>query len=226
MNKMNAVVIGATGLIGQSLVIKLLEDDAYGSVKILVRRSYDIVHPKLSACVVDFSDLNSFQHGLGSGDALFCCIGTTQKKVNGDKTAYRKIDYDIAVNAARFAKTNGFNQYLLVSSVGANTKASGFYLQLKGSIEHAISSIGFTSFHIFQPSFLLGDRKEFRIGELIMKLAMKGLSFLFTGSLRKYKAIEASVVAESMMNIAKKGITGEHIYLYDSMMESIPIENS
>ncbi len=217
MDKQTAVIIGATGLIGSLLLETLLNDDSFGKIRVLVRRPYEKQHPKLEVCVLDFSNLVDFANKLGKGDAIFCCIGTTQKKVNGDKAAYRKIDYDIAVNAATFGKEAGFSQYLLISSLGADTKATGFYLKLKGEIETKIASIGFTSFHIFRPSFLLGSRNEVRTGESIMKVVFKGLSNLFFGGWTKYKVIEAKTVANAMAAAAKENLAGQKIYYYDEM---------
>ena len=219
MDKQTAVIIGATGLIGSLLVETLLNDDAFEKVRVLVRRPYAKQHPKLEVCVVDFGNLEDYKNKLGKGDSIFSCIGTTQKKVNSDKEAYRKIDYDIAVNAAQFGKEAGFTQYLLVSSLGADEKASGFYLKLKGEIETKIASIAFVGFHIFRPSFLLGNRNETRIGESIMKVVFKGLSSLFFGSMTKYKAIEALIVATAMANAAKEAFVGKKIYYYDDMKE-------
>ena len=219
MNKQTAVIIGATGLIGSLLLEKLLNDDAFDKIRVLVRRPFAKQHPKLEVEVVDFSNLEDYAAKLGKGDCIFCAIGTTKKKMKGDKVAYRKIDYDIAVNAAQFGKKAGFSQYLLVSSVGADVQAKGFYLQLKGEVEQAIEAIGFKSLHLFQPSFLLGIRNEVRFGEAMMKKFLNPLSGLFTGKWTKYKAIEANAVANAMIAAAKQGNLGKKIYQYGEMIE-------
>ncbi len=104
---MTATLIGATGLIGNYLLEELLQDDYFDKVKILIRRPMEFSHPKLEKKLVDFNDGDSMLVALSNSDVVFCSIGTTQKKVKGDKDAYRKIDYDIAVNAARFSKMVG-----------------------------------------------------------------------------------------------------------------------
>src|SRR4249920_248078 len=124
---MTATIIGATGLIGGYLLEELLKDDHYDMVRILVRRPLELTHPRLEKKLVDFADAESFRLALEGSDIVFCAIGTTQKKVKGDKTAYRKVDYDIAVNAARFCKMTGCSTFILVSSVGANSKSNNFY---------------------------------------------------------------------------------------------------
>ncbi len=217
MRPQTAVVIGASGLIGSFVLQYLLNDDTFDVVKVLVRKPLSISHSKLQSVIVNFNDLNDFKNKLGSSDCIFCCVGTTNKKAKGDNVAYRKVDYDIPVNAARFAKEAGFRTYLLISSVGANVNSDNFYLKLKGEVEKDIDKINFENFQIFRPSFLLGIRNEFRPGELIGKKFIQTFSFLLMGSLRKYKPIAASDVAKAMVLAAKKDMNGKMIYEYDGM---------
>jgi uncharacterized protein YbjT (DUF2867 family) len=147
-----AVVIGATGLIGSNVLQKLLRDDAFNKVRILIRQPIALTHAKLQAEIIDFTDLKEYKAKLGEGDSIFCCVGTTQKKVKGDRDAYRQVDYNIPVNAAKLGKEAGFKNYLLVSAVGANPTSNNFYLKLKGEVERDIAALNFNGFHIFQPS--------------------------------------------------------------------------
>jgi uncharacterized protein YbjT (DUF2867 family) len=188
---------------------------------VLVRKPFTIHHPRLEVQQVIFNDINDFKNKLGVGDCIFCCIGTTQQKVKGDRTAYRKVDYDIPVNASQIGFEHGFTKYLLVSSVGANSSSKNFYLKLKGEVEDAITKIPFESIHIFQPSILLGKRNEFRLGEFLGKVVMQGLSFLLTGSLKKYRGIQAIDVARAMIAAAKKEQVGIKRYQYKEMIDLI-----
>ena len=140
---------------------------------------------------------------------LFCAIGTTQKKVKGDKEAYRKIDFDIPVKLARFCKMTGCEKFILVSSAGANSKSMNFYQRLKGETDAAVKEVGPKTIHVMRPSLLLGDRKEFRLGENIGKGAMTILSFLIPD---KYKAIQARDVAKVMLVLARKNEEGYFIH--------------
>ena len=198
---MRATVIGATGLIGSHLLELLLADDNFDSVRILLRRPFDLTHPKLEKKLVDFSDMESFRLALEDSDVIFCAIGTTQKKVKGDKSAYRKVDFDIAVNAAQLGKLCGCETFVLVSAVGANSQSNNFYLKLKGETEEAVKATGIKSIHIVRPSLLLGDRKEFRLGEKMAQWVMPVFSFLIP---KKYRPIHAKKGAEMMINAAKK----------------------
>ena len=206
---MTATLIGATGLIGNYLLEELLKDDFYHTVRILIRRPLELTHPKLEMKLVDFTDPESFRLALEGSDVVFCAIGTTQKKVKGDKAAYRKVDYDLTVNAAKFCKLNGCESFVFVSSVGATSKSNNFYLKLKGEVEDAVKAVGIKSVHIMRPSVLLGDRKESRLGEKIGKVLMKPLSFLMP---QKYKPIHGKDVAKAMMTAAISGKQGAYTY--------------
>ena len=213
---MKATLIGATGLIGGYLLEELLKDDYFDTVRILVRRPVEVAHPKLEKKLVDFSDAESFRLALEGSDMVFCAVGTTQKKVKGDKAAYRKVDYDIPVNAARFCKMTGCSTFILVSSAGANSKSNNFYLKLKGEVEDFINATGIRSIHIMRPSMLLGDRKEFRLGEKIGNPVMKAIS-LFLPS--KYKPVHGRDVAKAMVASAKKHEEGLFVNEYAEMKE-------
>ena len=86
----------------------------------------------------------SFKLALEESDTIFCCIGTTQKNVKGDNNLYRKIDYDIPLKAARFGKEIGCEKFIIITAVGADTHSSTFYLKLKGELENAIGSLGYS----------------------------------------------------------------------------------
>ena len=214
-----AVVIGATGLIGGHVVEELLADKNFSEVVVLVRKELPLRHPKLTTKIVDFNNLADYKNKLGGGDVIFSCIGTTQKKVDGDKDVYRKIDFDIPVTAAKLARQAGFTVFLLVSAVGANAKSNNFYIRLKGEVDEAVSSCGLNSVHIFRPSQLLGKRNEYRFVERIAQVVMKGVSFILIRSLRKFRPIQGRDVAKAMVAAAKAAQPGDHVYEYDRMIE-------
>lgn len=215
---MTATLVGATGLIGSYLLEELLNDSYFDSVRILIRRPLEITHPKLEKKIVDFNDGDSLLVAISNSDVVYCSVGTTQKKVNGDLEAYRKIDFDIQVNIARFGKMTGCEKFILVSSVGADNKSRNFYLKLKGEIENAVKNVGLKTVHIMQPSVLMGDRKESRLGEKVGKVVLTGLSFLIPDN---YKPIHAKDVAKSMIAVSKNDDEGFFIYTYTTMKQKV-----
>lgn len=219
MNELTAVVLGASGLTGGLLVNELLNDKDYKTVRVLVRKTLTIIHPKLQQQIVDFNDKEDFSNKMGDGDVIFSCIGTTQKKVNGDKDLYEKIDHDIPVNAAEIGVSHHFKKFLIVSAVGANENSSNFYLRLKGKTENSLKRFPFECLSIFQPSLLNGKRKETRTTEQIAETVMDLLSFLLLGPLQKYRAIGADNIARAMVYESKQKKTGIHYYHYGEIMD-------
>jgi uncharacterized protein YbjT (DUF2867 family) len=192
-----ALIAGSTGLIGSQLMQLLLNDDHYTIVKAISRKPLEITHPKLENIVLDFDRLTE-HHDKLKADDVFCCLGTTIKKVK-TKEKFRKVDFDYPVELAKLTKANGAEQYLLVSALGADKNSKIFYNQVKGEVEEAIGQIGFKSYHIFRPSLLMGDRNESRSGEEAGKVFFKYFGFLVPV---KYKGIDSIKVARAMQQLA------------------------
>src|SRR5947207_3372406 len=76
--------------------------------------------------------------------------------------AFYKVDYDLVVQLAEIAASNGVKKFIVVSSIGANASSSNFYLRTKGEMENAIQKLPFEAIRIVRPSILTGKRKEFR----------------------------------------------------------------
>ena len=218
MNAQVAVVLGASGLIGSHLVNRLCKDDAFAKIIIITRRNFSHRSTKVINKVVDFNNRTDIINAFEKADVVFCAIGTTQKKAGGDKVVYRKVDFDIPVNVAKVAFDKGVEQYVLVSSVGASSASGNFYLNLKGQVEEAISSIGFKSVYLLRPSILLGRRKETRPGESVGKVVMSTVSKLLVGSMSKYRPISADDVAGAMVRAGKERKPGSHFLYYKEMI--------
>lgn len=211
MNKRTALVAGASGLVGSELMQQLLEDPDYEQVAALVRSALPIKHPKLAQHIVDFEELGEVAEYF-SADDIYCCLGTTIKKAKTQE-AFRKVDYEYPLEMAKLAKAAGAQNYLIVTAIGSSASSSIFYSRVKGELEEALKRLDLPSLHIFRPSFLLGRRQEFRLGErLVGMTAMKWLKFVWTGKLRKYRPIEGRQVAQAMINAAKSGRKGLQIY--------------
>lgn len=215
----NAVLLGASGLIGSQLLPLLLASDAYHQVTILVRSSLNITHPKLKEVLVDFGNTNQLKEDLPDDPVVFCCVGTTRKKVKGDMNAYRKVDFDIPVTIGKLAAEKNAATYLLVSAVGADENSGNFYLKLKGETESALIKLNIPSLYLFRPSLLLGKRNESRIGEFIAQKIMPLLSFLFSGKYSLYKPIDAENVAKAMLQASIQQKSGTHICYWKEMMD-------
>jgi len=212
-----ALIIGSTGLIGSHLLNLLLDSSDYTKVITFVKRDTGIMHKKLTQHIIDFDKPETYKE-LVVGDDFFCTIGTTIKKA-GSKEAFRKVDFEYPRQFAAYALQNKDKQFLIISSLGADSNSGNFYLKTKGEIQDFLKDSKIESVAVLQPSLLLGDRKEFRLGEKIGAFFMKTLSFMFLGNLKKYKAIEAKTVAKAMLTIAQQNNSGFKIYESDVIQE-------
>lgn len=192
---MKAVVIGSTGLVGEHLLQLLDSDKRFTAITALVRKPGTIQSPKINYQIFDFDNMNA---ALLNCDVLFCALGTTLKKA-GSKEIQYKIDVTYNFEAAKLAKQNGVKYLAHVSSLGADAKSSNFYLRAKGELEEKLIELKFEKTIIVRPSFILGNRKEFRLGEKIGIVVMKGLEFLMQGPLKKYRGIHAAKIAKCMI---------------------------
>jgi uncharacterized protein YbjT (DUF2867 family) len=113
------------------------------------------------------------------------------------------VELEVPKQIAQIAKSNLVNSFVFISSGYADPKSSGDYLKFKGEVEEELKRLNFTKLGIMRPSFLLGDRKEKRIGEKIGIFVFKLLSPLFLGPLKKMKPIHSAIVAKAMIAITQ-----------------------
>ncbi|MEJ5360889.1 MAG: NAD(P)H-binding protein [Spirochaetota bacterium] len=209
MNK-KACVLGATGLVGSNLLSLLTSDTYYSTINVITRRKVPQQVNTVTQYIADFNNLETVANAFAVDD-VFCCLGSTMKKA-GSKEAFKQVDYEYVVKAAKIAHVQGAKQFLVVSAVGAHPHSLFFYNRTKGQMEKDIASIPFEGVHIFRPSLLVGQRDEKRFLEDIAQRCTKPLHYILKGPLKKYAPVEAKHVAASMIQTAKANIPGIHIH--------------
>jgi len=192
-----ANVIGASGLVGHELLVQLLDHPEFEKVRIFVRRTTGIVHPKLEEQIIDFDQTESWKP-LVKGDVLFSTLGTTIKTAKTKENQYR-VDFTYQYEFAKAAAENGIPTYLLVSSMGANPKSSVFYSRMKGELEDAVAKLPFQKLIIIRPSILDGDRQEKRAGE---KFGLILTRFVTKFILKVYKPTPVDLLASKMIRLS------------------------
>ena len=196
-----ALVFGSSGLVGQQLVQQLIHNSAYQKIKLFVRKTPKIQNTKIEIVNTNFDNIEILYPEI-KGDDCFFCIGTT-KKNSPDKTEYQRVELDLPKKVANLAKKNNIHSFIFISSGYANSKSSGDYLRYKGLVEEELISLKFDNLGILRPSFLLGNRKEKRIGEKIGIIIFQILSPLMMGPLKRMKPIHVKTVAGAMIKIAQ-----------------------
>ena len=202
--KKTAIILGATGLTGDILLKKLLIDQRYDKIKIFTRKPLRLENKKVTEILCNLLELDNYKENF-FGNEVFCCIGTTTKKTP-DKELYKKIDYGIPVSAAKLCIDNGIKTFAVMSSMGANAKSSIFYNRTKGEMEQAVLELNIENTYILRPSMIGGNRNEFRIAEKIGSILMKVLNPIFIGTLRKYRIIDADIIANAMIELANNDV--------------------
>ena len=197
-----ALVFGSSGLIGGHLLNELIQNDNYSKIKLFVRSDRGSNDSKTEIIKTDFNNLENHKEDV-KGDDCFFCIGTT-KQNSPDKNEYRRVELDVPKKIAQIAKSNLVNSFVFVSSGYADPNSSGDYLKFKGLVEEELKRLSFSKLGILRPSFLMGDRKQKRVGEKAGIFIFKLLSPLFLGPLKKMKPIHSKKVAKAMVEITNR----------------------
>ena len=199
-----ALLFGASGLVGSHLLNQLIKDTNYSKIKLFVRSVTEIIDPKVEIIKIDFNNLQNHKEDV-KGDDCFFCIGTT-KQNSSDKDEYRRVELDIPKEIAKIAKLNLVNSFIFVSAIYANPKSSGDYVRFKGLVEEELKRLNFPKLALMRPSFLMGDRKEKRVGEKIGIFVFKLLSPLLLGPIKKMRPIHSETVAKAMIKAANENL--------------------
>jgi uncharacterized protein YbjT (DUF2867 family) len=195
------LLAGASGLVGREILQGLVRDDDVGEVRVLVRRPLDreLIGRKVRELIADFESLDAHPEWYRV-DQVLSALGTTIRQA-GSQDAFRRVDHDYPLALARLAHAQGARHFLLVSSAGADARSRVFYSRVKGETEESVRGVGYASLTIARPSFLLGPRKERRVGEIVMKR----LGYLLPASMRP---VHARKVALALVRAARSDRPG------------------
>ncbi len=219
-------LLGATGLVGGHILQNLLKDPLYSTIRVISRRSVNIPDSKIDERIIAFDDAKALEEAIAGCETVFVAVGTTNARVEGDKDAYKKVDFDIPVNAAKAAAKYGVYGFVLVSAIGADpNNNNNFYLKLKGVTEEAVCKEQIPQILVFRPSLLIGERKERRFGERIAQAVMPLVSWMLPASKKKYKEIKAEDLAFAMVTASQKLPKGIHFLEYADIMKQVRVES-
>jgi len=212
MDKKTVLLVGATGLVGGQILSGLLEHEYCGRVITLTRSAITgaEVCSKLDTRIVDFERPDDWRDQV-TADQAICALGTTIKKAGSPK-AFRRVDFDYPLMIAQAALKGGCRHFLLVSAMGADANSHVFYNRVKGELEAAVLTLGFTSVSIFRPSLLLGDRQECRLVEVAGQVLGRRLAFAVP---KRYRPIHARTVAAAMVRVAAADAPGNRVLASD-----------
>jgi uncharacterized protein YbjT (DUF2867 family) len=213
--KKRIIIAGATGLVGKQVVDELAGLDGI-DVHTLQRSASSAAQLNVSQHVLSPENWPSVIKDL-KPDIAISCLGTTIK-VAGSQAAFRKVDYDLLIAFAKAAREAGTQQMISVSSVGASTKSSNFYLKTKGEAEDALRGMDFDRVDIMRPALLTGGtRPDSRPGEAIGIILSPLTDLLMMGPLARYRSTPSAKVAQAIVTLVLGGGDGKHIHENDSI---------
>ena len=209
-----SIIAGSTGLVGSHILIQLCNNNH--KVVALARKPISGLPSKATELIVDFDSFLT-NGSLPKCDHIFICLGTTIR-IAGSKDNFRRVDIDYPLGVAKKALESGAKKLTLISTVGANSSSKNFYLGVKGELEDAIINLGYDSVNIFRPSFLIGSggRNRALSEKILMKLA-KILDIFCIGSARKYRSIDAQILAKKMASTLDSE-PGINYYYFDDFI--------
>lgn len=193
----NFIISGYSGLVGSEVLKLLTNEPNTTSIVLIGRKEPDFYHKKMKFYKSDFSTFPNIMPQTNL--SAICCLGTTLKAV-GSKDNFIKIEHDLVINFAKWSSSLSCNHFHYVSALGAHKKSKIFYNHVKGKVEESLAQLSFKSISFYRPSLLIGDRKEFRLGELILQKMSPVLNLALQGPLIKYQAIKASNVAKFIVH--------------------------
>ena len=191
---MKAIIIGATGATGKSLLPLLTEHSEIERIDCFGRRNPDFSHPKLYAHQIDFAQIATWRNEV-QGDVLFACLGTTLKAA-GSKEAQWAVDYEANLEFAKAARENGVHTLVLVSASGANAASRLFYQKMKGELEQALIALNFPRLIIFRPPLLIRPNSD-RLGEKVAERIFRVLNRI--GMLKNQRPLAVEKLAQAML---------------------------
>ncbi|MCO6060006.1 oxidoreductase [Pseudomonas sp. MOB-449] len=185
------LLAGATGLTGEHLLDRLLNEPTVARVLAPTRRPL-AEHPHLQNPVGPLAEL--LPQLQGRVDVAFCCLGSTIRQA-GSQEAFRAVDFDLVLAVAQRARAMGARHFIVISALGANRASSIFYNKVKGETEEALKAMGWPQLTIARPSLLMGPRSEFRLGERLAAPFMRWLP-------GKYRGIGTCTLARALWRLA------------------------
>lgn len=220
MSKVTRIaLVGASGLIGQSL-IRLAVGRTDIRLVAITRR--EIPLPAGARMEVLVAPPENWGDAIAAtnADVLACALGTTWKKAGKNEAEFRSVDQQLVLACAKAAKEAGMRQMIAVSSVGADDMARNFYLKVKGETEQALGRVGLQRLDVMRPGLLRGPREELRPAELAARVLSPLADLFMHGQYIKYRSIKAETMAQAIIGLTKEKAAGRFVFEHEAILRA------
>jgi hypothetical protein len=151
-----AIITGASGMVGEGVLMECLNHPEVESVLVVGRRSCGHTHPKLKeALVKDFFDLSGIESQVKGYNACYFCLGISS--IGMKEPDYKRITYDLTMNFAQMlVKHNPDMTFCYVSGASTDSTEKGrlMWARVKGKTENDLMKLPFKRVLAFRPGFM------------------------------------------------------------------------
>lgn len=202
--KISVIITGATGMVGEGVLIECLNHPDVERVLMVNRKHYDAAHPKLTELIVpDFMDLAAVSDQLKDYNACFFCAGVSS--VGMKEEEYRHLTYDLTLNFAKTVaavNTDMVFTYVSGSHTDSTEKGKLMWARVKGKTENDLFKLPFKSAYAFRPGIMKPTKGQKSIKPLYKIVwVLYPLFRLFAPG----QATTLRVVGRAMINCVLKG---------------------
>ncbi|HLN54166.1 MAG TPA: hypothetical protein VK212_10695 [Lentimicrobium sp.] len=157
---MKVIITGATGMVGEGVMMECISNSAVESIILLLRRPSGIKHPKVKEAIIpDLFNMSSVERQFAGYDACFFCLGVSSVGMN--ETDYTKVTYDLTMYiAGKLSVLNPGMVFCYVSGAATDSTEKGrmMWARVKGKTENDLRKLPFKSSYGFRPGFLIPSK--------------------------------------------------------------------
>ena len=154
--KLSLIITGATGMVGEGVLLEALASPDVERVLVLGRRSCGMTHPKLTEIVhPNLYDLSSIESQLAGYNACLFCLGSTS--VGKTAEEYRRLTYDLTMHVAEtLARLNPEMTFCYISGKGTDSTEQGrlAWARVKGKVENDLRKLPFKASYGIRPGLI------------------------------------------------------------------------
>jgi uncharacterized protein YbjT (DUF2867 family) len=205
---MNVVIFGASGMVGQGVLLECLRDTSVEHVLVIGRSSAGQQHAKLREVLVkDLFDVASYASELTGLDACFFCLGVSSAGMS--EASYCRLTYDLTVVIAqKLAARNTALCFVFVSGASTDSTEKGrtMWARVKGAAENALLRMPFRSAFMFRPGIIQpldgirSKTRAYRLGYVVMAPLMPLLRRALPNSV-----LTTREIGQAMLAVARNG---------------------
>ena len=160
MKKIKAIITGASGMVGKSVLLECLENPLIEKILLINRKKININHSKVKEFILeDFMNIDTLKNDLKDYNACFFCLGVSAIGMSENK--YTHITYEITksfVDILYSLNQNITFNYVSGTATDSSEKGTAMWARIKGRTENYILNKGFLDAYMFRPGAIIPEK--------------------------------------------------------------------